>query len=151
MTQFGYRSLGFGAGGSRAVIELTADYLIVAGGGGGGGNSNSGGGGGAGGLRRTYSNPCAASVIFTDEVSPITVTIGAGGSGACKCSPPAVHSGTNGGDTTVTTVNTGPGTPETLTVLGGGKGGGCGCHACGAGTPGGSGGGTNLVNIAGSI
>ena len=64
---FGYKVLGFGAGGRGAVKELTADYLIVSGGGGGGGYYQAGGGGGGGGLRRTYSNPCAASVIFTDE------------------------------------------------------------------------------------
>ena len=98
---FGYKVLGFGAGGARALIELTGDYLIVAGGGGGGGNSNSGGGGGAGGLRWTYSNPAASSVVFTDEISPVTVTVGAGGSGACKCSPPSANSGTNGGDSSL--------------------------------------------------
>ena len=51
MTQFGYRTLGFGSGGGAAPYEV--EWLVVAGGGA-GGDSNHGGGGGAGGLRTSY-------------------------------------------------------------------------------------------------
>ena len=55
MTQFGYRSLGFGSGGGVPFIG-TADFLVVSGGGGNtpgqGGNREAGSG--AGGLRTSY-------------------------------------------------------------------------------------------------
>jgi len=64
---FGYRILGFGAGGGAAVLEF--DYLVVAGGGGSG--SDDGGGGGGGGYRTSYPGGTKVEIA-----SGSTITVG---------------------------------------------------------------------------
>ena len=68
---FGYQVLGFGAG--SAAKKIDADYLVV--GGGSCGGMRHGGGGGAGGFRTSF--PGGTQQTFE---SPVTVTVGAGGS-----------------------------------------------------------------------
>tara|TARA_B100001741_G_scaffold226734_1_gene188362 strand:+ start:8374 stop:10809 length:2436 start_codon:yes stop_codon:yes gene_type:complete len=127
-----YRSHTFNSSGEFTISSLgslgdTVEALVVAGGGGGG--SSGGGGGGAGGMK-TSPLPVTAQTY--------TVTVGAGGKGAGS-SNPTTQPGTNGGDSTF----------STLTSTGGGGGGsrtdaGAGNPPTGSGTAGGSGGGASL-------
>lgn len=97
------------------------DILVVAGGGGGGGNSaqsHAGGGGGSGGLY--YAEKTTVS-------GPVTVTVGASGTGEVAISSSSWIASTAGGNSAF----------GSLTVQGGGRGG----HQAENGGPGGSGGG----------
>ena len=94
----------------------SVDYLVVAGGGAGSTGTNGGGGGGAGGFRTGTGLPVS-------NASPYTVTVGAGGERSI-----GRGLGTNGTDSTF----------STITSTGGGRGGGSGD---GTGSDGGSGGG----------
>ena len=75
----------------------TVEYLVVAGGGGGGcvGGGNGGGGAGAGGLRTNLTGHPLAGAAFPVSVSPYTVTIGGGGSGATDGPGTGVSNGVN--------------------------------------------------------
>ena len=72
MTQFGYRTLGFGSGGGPIFDGY---YLIVGGGGAGANNQYHGGGGGAGGMRSNY----GGTAIGLRPGAVYTVSVGAGG------------------------------------------------------------------------
>jgi hypothetical protein len=107
---FGYRVLGFGAGGGVGP-PINVDYLVVAGGGSGG--SNQGGGGGAGGYRTSFPG---GTKIEMDQATSYSITVGQGGS--------EPSSGANSSLPLVTTINStgggrGPSNP-------GGSGGGAG-------------------------
>ena len=133
---FGYQVLGFGAGSSAAVIEV--DYLVVAGGSCGG--KRHGGGGGAGGYRTSFPGGTKQSLV-----SPVTVTVGAGGShpqtqGATDCQ--GTNSSIVSGALTFTSEKGGQGVghgsyTEPYSYMDGGSGGGNG-HGTSA-TAGGSG------------
>ena len=113
------------------VGNYSIDYLVVAGGGG-GGNSYGQGGGGGGGL-------LTSSAIVVPGTS-YTITVGAGGSGSPGGSPGWTSvRGSNGGDSTLSTI---------VTSLGGGGGAAAGISS-GTGVPGGSGGGGGYPSAAG--
>jgi hypothetical protein len=93
----------------RSRPELVVSYLVIAGGGGGGGAIR-GSGGGAGGYRNSYSSEISGGLSSGE--TPLTlsyktsysVTVGAGGnSGAYSASNGAV-AGTNGHDSTFSTI-----------------------------------------------
>jgi len=112
---------------------LSCDYLVVAGGGGG---ARWSGGGGAGGLRSTVTatggGGSLESPLSLLSGTGYTVTIGAGGLGAIGSSP--LYRGTNGSDSSFSTITS--------------TGGGGGASYSGGGSPlsGGSGGGANSGN-----
>ena len=149
-----------------------ADYLVVAAGGGGGGtgSANDGGGaGGAGGFRLSnttsmpgpQTSPLASNTALSFSPGPYGVSVGAGGSGS---SQPSVAKGTNGCQSTLSTITSaggggggfasGPVRPGVDGGSGGGGGGSAGIACGGAGntppvsppqgSPGGTGGGTPL-------
>ena len=106
----------------------TVEYLVVAGGGGGGGSPSDyagGGGGGAGGYR-------TANGFIVSPGTPITVTVGAGGTGGVALV------GANGQ----------PSVFSTITSLGGGGGAGSGAGTARAG---GSGGGGSYTSTSGGV
>ena len=119
------------------------DYLVVAGGGGGGGNNPSGptfgtGGGGAGGFRISNSAGCIPAPNMSPLVAPTNlpvgvsgypITIGAGGGGGVYN---GTHSGSQGNNTSF----------STITSAGGGFGTWGPSPGANGGNPGGSGGGT---------
>ena len=98
---------------------LSCDYLVVAGGGGGGYS----GGGGAGGYRTSIGGS-----RLSLETSPVTVTVGAGGSVG---NPGA--SGSNSVFSTITSAGGGGGIYEATTGISGGSGGGGGIGASSGG------------------
>ena len=120
MTQFGYKSLGFGSGGGKPPYD--AEWLVVAKGGTGwhGGHGLISGGGGAGGFRSSYTGGSGGGA------SPETdITI----------SPGTVYTCTvGGGDSSIAGADI-----TTITSVAGGKGGGY--YGDNYGFPGGSGGG----------
>jgi len=114
---------------------LSCDYLVVAGGGGG---ARWAGGGGAGGLRSTVGATGGGGSLESKlslGTSAYTVTIGAGGLGAIGSSP--LYRGTNGSDSSFSTITS--------------TGGGGGASFSGGGLPlsGGSGGGGSSGSVAG--
>jgi hypothetical protein len=121
------QSTSFTSDGTFAVPSgVTAvDVLVVAGGGAGAGNTPNGGGGGAGGLIFQPNAPVTPG-------GTVAVTVGAGG-------PNNRGEGSTGSDS-VFGASPSPGTTNTLTAKGGGKGGGW-CGQGHAGGQGGSGGG----------
>jgi uncharacterized repeat protein (TIGR02543 family) len=137
----GYCYLAFrntGAVNSQTTFSLrkpsnigAVDYLVV--GGGGGGALRHGGGGGAGGLLKGSLN--------TSSLSSLSLTVGAGGSGATLASanPNNFGPGTTGKDSSLQTV-----------VAKGGGGGNTGGSSSQVGLTGGSGGGALAVNAGGS-
>ncbi|MDB4410970.1 hypothetical protein N9182_00135 [bacterium] len=106
---------------SSTPANNEVSYTVVAGGGGGGAGSSGsifgGGGGGAGGFREVSSpvSPFTASPLdgystpgnrITLTATAFPITVGAGGSGACKTSPssPNTRIGTNGVNSTFSTI-----------------------------------------------
>jgi|TARA_R110000824_G_scaffold49009_1_gene137876 hypothetical protein len=138
---FGYQVLGFGAGGAVKTVE-GVEYLIVAGGA--GTTGAQAGGGGAGGYRLATTIPgessgSNSSVEATAEFTvgaPLTIAVGAGGSGAIGGQPNTTQS--NGGDSTL----------DTITSVGGGAGSGTVPPNDSEGLPGGSGGGSSVGRTA---
>ena len=94
----------------------TVDYLVVAGGGGGG--HDNGGGGGAGGFRLSNSTCMPSpqtSPLATPTAIPVTATtfpITVGGGGAGGCSSPGGTNGSNSSFSTITSAGGGKGGPQ---------------------------------------
>ena len=133
-TSGNYRIHSFTSSGTfvNTIASLSVEYLVIAGGGGGGvGDQNAvayGGGGGAGGYRtnvagQTSGRGSSAEAALSLSAGNKTVTVGAGGAGATGDD----QLGTNGGDSVF----------DSITSIGGGRGG----AKCAAGSCGGSGGG----------
>ena len=102
----------------NTIASLSVEYLVIAGGGAGGvGDANAnayGGGGGAGGYRtnvagQTSGGGASAEAALTISAGNKTVTVGAGGAGASGDN----QLGTNGGDSVF----------DSITSIGGGRGG----------------------------
>ena len=113
---------------SASFPPSSVEYLVIAGGGGGGGWM--GGGGGAGGYR-------TATGLSVATGSPITITVGAGGSGQPAGTDGAYSSGNNSVFSTITSAGGGKGGNFTVNGLGaenGGSGGGASYQGFGAGT-----------------
>ena len=133
MTQFGYRTLGFGSGGGAAPYEV--EWLVIAGGGS-GSDWTACGGGGAGGYRIKYASETSGGGTNTESVLSLspgtqyTITVGAGGvAPASGIGLPGEDSSISGADiTTITSIGGGTGTyiNDNTGVDGGSGGGGAG-------------------------
>ena len=141
-TSGNYRIHSFTSSGTfvNTIASLSVEYLVIAGGGGGGvGDQNAvayGGGGGAGGYRtnvtgQTSGGGASAESALSLSAGNKTVTVGAGGAGATGDD----QLGTNGGDSVF----------DSITSIGGGRGG----ANSSQGSSGGSGGGGMESNGAG--
>tara|TARA_R100001460_G_scaffold80586_1_gene121552 strand:+ start:1312 stop:2823 length:1512 start_codon:yes stop_codon:yes gene_type:complete len=137
----------------NACGSTTADYMVVAGGAGGGGAAEGGGGGGgAGGYREssgTASGSYSASPLGSGvpalplSVQSYPIVVGAGGTAAANGRSPGMVQGTNGSNSSFSTItSTGGGTgthvgmPYSTTLLCGSTGGSGGGGAGGGPSPG---------------